>query len=44
MARKMSKSLGNLIFLSQLVNDGADPMAVRIALLAEKYSWIGYGI
>ncbi|MEK6648622.1 MAG: cysteine--1-D-myo-inosityl 2-amino-2-deoxy-alpha-D-glucopyranoside ligase [Actinomycetota bacterium] len=35
---KMSKSLGNLIFLSQLVNDGADPMAVRIALLAEKYS------
>lgn len=35
---KMSKSRGNLVFLSQLVNDGVDPMAIRIALLSEKYS------
>lgn len=35
---KMSKSLGNLVFFSQLVNDGADPMAIRIALLSKKYS------
>lgn len=35
---KMSKSLGNLVFLSQLINEGADPMAIRIALLSEKYS------
>lgn len=35
---KMSKSLGNLVLLSQLVNEGADPMAIRIALLSEKYS------
>jgi L-cysteine:1D-myo-inositol 2-amino-2-deoxy-alpha-D-glucopyranoside ligase len=35
---KMSKSLGNLVFLSQLVNQGADPMAIRIALLWKKYS------
>ena len=35
---KMSKSLGNLVFLGELVNAGADPMAIRIALLSEKYS------
>jgi L-cysteine:1D-myo-inositol 2-amino-2-deoxy-alpha-D-glucopyranoside ligase len=35
---KMSKSLGNLVFLGELVNAGADPMAIRIALLQEKYS------
>lgn len=35
---KMSKSLGNLVLLAQLVNEGADPMAIRIALLADKYS------
>jgi len=35
---KMSKSLGNLIILSTLVIDGADPMAIRIALLSKRYS------
>ncbi|HEX7404517.1 MAG TPA: cysteine--1-D-myo-inosityl 2-amino-2-deoxy-alpha-D-glucopyranoside ligase [Candidatus Nanopelagicaceae bacterium] len=35
---KMSKSLGNLVFLSTLVIDGADPMAIRIALLSKRYS------
>ena len=35
---KMSKSLGNLVFLSALINAGADPMAVRIALLNRNYS------
>ena len=34
---KMSKSLGNLVFLSQLIIEGADPMAIRLALLSEKY-------
>lgn len=34
---KMSKSLGNLAFVSQLVADGADPMAIRAALLAGHY-------
>lgn len=35
---KMSKSRGNLIFLSTLVNQGTDPMAVRLALMTEHYS------
>jgi len=35
---KMSKSRGNLVFLSKLVADGADPIAVRLALMAEHYS------
>jgi len=35
---KMSKSLGNLVFLSRLVNDGFDPMAIRLALISDHYS------
>jgi hypothetical protein len=34
---KMSKSLGNLVFVSRLRADGADPMAIRLALLAHHY-------
>jgi L-cysteine:1D-myo-inositol 2-amino-2-deoxy-alpha-D-glucopyranoside ligase len=34
---KMSKSLGNLVFVHRLVADGADPMAVRLAVLAHHY-------
>jgi L-cysteine:1D-myo-inositol 2-amino-2-deoxy-alpha-D-glucopyranoside ligase len=34
---KMSKSRGNLIFVSRLREDGVDPMAVRLALLAHHY-------
>jgi L-cysteine:1D-myo-inositol 2-amino-2-deoxy-alpha-D-glucopyranoside ligase len=34
---KMSKSLGNLVFVSSLLGGGADPMAVRMALLAHHY-------
>jgi L-cysteine:1D-myo-inositol 2-amino-2-deoxy-alpha-D-glucopyranoside ligase len=34
---KMSKSLGNLVFVSGLLAEGADPMAVRLALLAHHY-------
>lgn len=34
---KMSKSRGNLIFIHQLLADGADPMAVRLMLLAQHY-------
>src|SRR5579875_68951 len=34
---KMSKSLGNLVFVSRLVADGEDPMAVRLALLSHHY-------
>src|SRR6516225_7695084 len=34
---KMSKSLGNLVFVSALVADGVDPMAVRLAILAHHY-------
>jgi len=34
---KMSKSLGNLVFVSRLLADGVDPMAIRIALLAHHY-------
>src|ERR1035438_2357802 len=30
---KMSKSLGNLVFVNRLLADGVDPMAVRMALL-----------
>lgn len=35
---KMSKSLGNLVFLSKLVAEGADPIAVRLALMSQHYS------
>src|SRR5579872_317603 len=34
---KMSKSLGNLVFVSRLLADGVDPMAIRLALLARHY-------
>jgi len=34
---KMSKSLGNLVFVSGLVAGGVDPMAVRLAILAHHY-------
>ena len=34
---KMSKSLGNLVFVSRLLADGVDPMATRMALLAHHY-------
>ena len=34
---KMSKSKGNLIFVSQLLKDGVDPMAIRIALMSHHY-------
>jgi L-cysteine:1D-myo-inositol 2-amino-2-deoxy-alpha-D-glucopyranoside ligase len=35
---KMSKSRGNLVLVSQLRRAGADPMAVRLALLAHHYA------
>ena len=34
---KMSKSRGNLVFVSRLRADGVDPMAMRLALLAGHY-------
>jgi L-cysteine:1D-myo-inositol 2-amino-2-deoxy-alpha-D-glucopyranoside ligase len=34
---KMSKSRGNLVFVSRLRGDGVDPMAVRLGLLATHY-------
>lgn len=34
---KMSKSKGNLVFVSQLLRDGIDPMAIRIALISHHY-------
>ena len=34
---KMSKSLGNLVFVSRLLAGGVDPMAIRLALLAHHY-------
>ena len=34
---KMSKSKGNLVFVSRLRDDGHDPMALRLALLAHHY-------
>jgi L-cysteine:1D-myo-inositol 2-amino-2-deoxy-alpha-D-glucopyranoside ligase len=34
---KMSKSLGNLVVVSQLREQGVDPMAVRLAVLAHHY-------
>lgn len=35
---KMSKSKGNLVFVSQLIQSGIDPMVIRLALLSHKYS------
>jgi L-cysteine:1D-myo-inositol 2-amino-2-deoxy-alpha-D-glucopyranoside ligase len=34
---KMSKSKGNLVFVSKLRRSGTDPMAIRLALLAHHY-------
>jgi L-cysteine:1D-myo-inositol 2-amino-2-deoxy-alpha-D-glucopyranoside ligase len=34
---KMSKSKGNLVFVSKLVGDGRDPMAIRWALMKNNY-------
>lgn len=34
---KMSKSLGNLVFVSELISDGVDPMAIRLALMGHHY-------
>jgi L-cysteine:1D-myo-inositol 2-amino-2-deoxy-alpha-D-glucopyranoside ligase len=34
---KMSKSLGNLVFVNRLLAGGVDPMAIRMALLAHHY-------
>jgi L-cysteine:1D-myo-inositol 2-amino-2-deoxy-alpha-D-glucopyranoside ligase len=34
---KMSKSKGNLVFVSQLLKDGVDPMAIRTALMSHHY-------
>lgn len=34
---KMSKSRGNLVFVSKLLNAGADPSAIRLGLLAHHY-------
>lgn len=38
---KMSKSRGNLVFVSQLLNSGLEPSALRLALLRQHYrsSW-----
>jgi L-cysteine:1D-myo-inositol 2-amino-2-deoxy-alpha-D-glucopyranoside ligase len=35
---KMSKSLGNLVFVNRLLAEGVDPMAIRLVLLAHHYS------
>ena len=37
LGEKMSKSLGNLVFVNRLLAGGVDPMAVRMALLAHHY-------
>ena len=34
---KMSKSQGNLVFVSRLLEAGTDPMAIRLAVLAHHY-------
>ena len=45
---KMSKSLGNLVFVSRLLADGHDPMTVRLAILAHHYrhdwDWTAAGL
>jgi L-cysteine:1D-myo-inositol 2-amino-2-deoxy-alpha-D-glucopyranoside ligase len=35
--QKMSKSLGNLVFVSALRDAGTDPMAIRLAIMAHHY-------
>ena len=34
---KMSKSKGNLVFVSKLINSGTDPMVIRFALMLQHY-------
>jgi len=34
---KMSKSKGNLIFVSKLIQSGTDPMVIRFALMSQHY-------
>ena len=45
---KMSKSRGNLVFVSALRHEGVDPMAIRLALLAHHYradwAWTEQGL
>lgn len=45
---KMSKSKGNLVFVSKLLESGVDPMAIRLALLAQHYranrDWTAAGL
>jgi L-cysteine:1D-myo-inositol 2-amino-2-deoxy-alpha-D-glucopyranoside ligase len=45
---KMSKSLGNLVFVSSLLADGVDPMAIRLAIMAHRYGddwdWTAAGL
>lgn len=45
---KMSKSKGNLVLVSRLVSAGTDPMAVRLAIMANHYrsdwSWTNEGL
>lgn len=45
---KMSKSRGNLVFVSELRRQGIDPMAIRLALLAHHYrsdwAWTPQGL
>jgi L-cysteine:1D-myo-inositol 2-amino-2-deoxy-alpha-D-glucopyranoside ligase len=45
---KMSKSRGNLVFVSQLRHEGHDPMAIRLSLLAHHYrtdwAWTPQGL
>jgi len=45
---KMSKSLGNLVFVSKLTAAGVDPMAIRLAILAhsycEEWEWTNAGL
>lgn len=45
---KMSKSRGNLVFVSVLRHEGVDPMAIRLALLAHHYrsdwTWTTQGL
>ena len=45
---KMSKSRGNLVFLSSLLATGTDPMAIRLAILAHHYrddwDWTAAGL
>lgn len=45
---KMSKSRGNLVFVSALRHEGVDPRAIRLALLAHHYrsdwAWSDHGL